>query len=303
MHICMNWDAITFDWNQVRAFLATVEEGSLSAAARRLGAAQPTIGRQIAALEAELGVALFERSGRSPVLTASGAQLVDHARAMADAATGLSLAALGQSTAIEGLVRITASDLMTVEVLPDALALLAERAPGVKIELIAANDLSDLIQREADIAVRHVRPMQSDLIAKLIRDETAQFYAATAYLERRGRPSTLEELAGHDFISFGDEDLLIRELNKLNLSLTSENFRHGSKNAFAAWALVRRGLGVAIMSDRLGGAAEEVEPVLPDMRPLSFPVWLVAHRELRSSRRIRVVWDVLEEVLSADIPT
>ena len=298
----MNWDAITFDWNQVRAFLATVEEGSLSAAARRLGAAQPTIGRQIAALEAELGVALFERSGRSPVLTTSGARLVDHARAMAEAATGLSLAAAGQSTAIEGLVRVTASDMMTVEVMPDVVALLAERAPGVRIDLLAANDLTDLLSREADIAVRHVRPVQSDLVAKLIREETAQFYAATSYLERYGRPETLEDLSTHEFIGFGDQDLLISELNKLNLNLTADNFRHGSESVYVAWALVRRGLGVAIMSDRLGRAAPEVEPILPGMKPLTFPVWLVAHRELRSSRRIRVVWDVLEEVLSAPIP-
>ncbi|MEM7270173.1 MAG: LysR family transcriptional regulator [Pseudomonadota bacterium] len=293
----MNWAAINFDWNQVRAFLATVEEGSLSAAARRLGATQPTVGRQIAALERDVGVALFERSGRTPQLTPSGAHLVDHARAMAEAAAGLSLAADGQSTAVEGLVRITASDLLAAETVPEAIVRLSEVAPGIEVEVIAANDLSDLMRREADIAIRHVRPAHSDLVAKLMREDAARPYASKAYLEKHGRPTTVAELSKHSFIGVGDNQSLIEGLRPVGLELTASNFRYGSDNGVALWALARRGLGVAVMAESIAARSPEMEPVLPELPPVHFPVWLVAHRELRSSRRIRIVWDILEELL------
>ena len=102
MHLCMDWRSVKFDWNRARAFLVTAEEGSLSAAARALGMAQPTLGRQVSALESELGVILFERAGRGLALTQSGLELVEHVRAMGDAATRVSLTASGQSQSIEG---------------------------------------------------------------------------------------------------------------------------------------------------------------------------------------------------------
>ncbi|MEO1276348.1 MAG: LysR family transcriptional regulator, partial [Pseudomonadota bacterium] len=106
----MNWQRVAFDWNQAKAFLATAETGSLSAAARALGLSQPTLSRQVAALEADLGVALFERIGRSLSLTGPGLELVEHVRAMGEAAGRVSLVAAGRSDAIEGRVSISASD-------------------------------------------------------------------------------------------------------------------------------------------------------------------------------------------------
>ncbi len=104
MRFCMDWRAVKFDWNRARAFLVTAEEGSLSAAARALGLAQPTLGRQVDALEEELGVVLFERVGRGLTLTPSGLELLEHVRGMGEAATRVSLAAAGQSESIEGKV-------------------------------------------------------------------------------------------------------------------------------------------------------------------------------------------------------
>lgn len=294
----MNWNTVSFDWNQARAFLATVEEGSLSAAARELGLTQPTLGRQVAALEAALDVLLFERIGKSLVLTQSGLELLDHVRAMYDAANRISLTASGQSQAIEGRVRITASDVFSAYILPDALKQLREIAPLLEIDVVAANDIRNLQLREADIAIRHVRPEQPDLIAKLIGDGAGHFYASSSYLESHGRPASKSDLAGHDFVGFADNERLVDILNQMGHSLSVDNFRVGSKNGVVAWEMARSGLGIIIMSDKVAEETEGMECVLPDMEPMLFPIWLTAHRELHTSRRIRVVFDLLADFLA-----
>jgi DNA-binding transcriptional LysR family regulator len=294
----MNWQSVSFDWNQARAFLATVEEGSLSAAARALGLTQPTLGRQVAALEAQLDIVLFERVGRSLVLTQSGIELLDHVRAMCEAANRISLTASGQSQTIEGRVRITASDVMSAHILPPALKRLREIAPLVEIDVVAANDIRDLQLREADIAIRHVRPEQPDLIARLVNEATAHFYASKSYLDQHGRPGSFDELSDQDFIGFGNNDRMIEILNPLGLSLTPKNFRVGSESGVVAWEMARNGLGIIVMSDVVAAGAPGIERVLPDMEPIVFPIWLAAHRELHTSRRIRLVFDLLAEFLA-----
>lgn len=295
----MNWGAITFDWNQARAFLATAEEGSLSAAARALGLTQPTLGRQVAALEERLGVTLFERVGRSVQLTQSGIELLEHVRAMAEAANRMSLTASGQAQTIEGQVRITASDMMSAHVLPPALHHLRTVAPRLDIDIVAANDVRDLLRREADIAIRHVRPEQPDLIARRVREETARFYAARSYIAARGRPRVADGLAEHDFISFGDKERMLEYLLPLGLGLERSSFRLGSESGIVAWEMARNGLGIAVMSDEIAAKFPGVEPVLEDLEPFVFPVWLVTHRELHTSRRIRLVFDHLADFLTA----
>ncbi|MFC3612479.1 LysR family transcriptional regulator [Lutimaribacter marinistellae] len=297
----MNWQGIRFDWNHARAFLATAEEGSLSAGARALGVTQPTLGRQVAALEAELGVTLFERVGKGLILTPAGAELLTHVRAMRDAATHLSLSAAGQSQDIGGTIRITASEVMCTHVLPPVLLRLREVAPRLMLDIVAADDLRDLQRREADIAIRHARPTQPELIARMLKDGSAQLYAATSYLDRRGRPRTEADLSGHDFISFGDVDRMIGFLAEVGLPLKRENFPVGSESGVAAWALVEAGLGISLMSDHVARASRGIERVLPERAPISFPVWLVTHRELHTARRIRVVFDLLAEFLSSEM--
>jgi len=298
MQKCMNWQAISFDWNRVRAFLATAEEGSFSAAARALGQTQPTLGRQVAALEDELGVTLFERVGRSLALTDAGVELIEHVRTMGEAASRISLTASGQSQAIEGRVRITASDVLSAYQLPPFLARLREIAPLLEIDVVAANDIRDLQRREADIAIRHVRPEQPDLIARLVKEATAHFYAARSYLERRGQPDSIESLTEHDFIGFGDPSRMIEHLRPLGITLSKDNFRLSSESGVVAWEMVRHGLGLTVMSDELGAATPGVERILPDMEPIVFPIWLTTHRELHTSRRIRLVFDELAAFLS-----
>lgn len=293
----MNWQSVSFDWNQARAFLATVEEGSLSAAALALGQTQPTLGRQVAALEDALDVVLFERVGRSLVLTQSGIELLDHVRAMCEAAGRISLTASGQSQAIEGKVRITASDIMSAHILPEVLKILRRRAPALEIEIVATNDIRDLQLREADIAIRHVRPEQPNLMARLVSTASAYFYASAAYLEARGIPRTFEELSEHDFIGFGNDERLIEALAPIGLTLTEDKIKVGSESGVVAWELARNGLGIIVMSEVVASEAPDMVRLLPKMEPLEFPVWLVTHQELHTSRRIRLVFDELAEFL------
>ncbi|MEV8465889.1 LysR family transcriptional regulator [Fluviibacterium sp. DFM31] len=281
-----------FDWTRARAFLATAEEGSLSAAARKLGLTQPTLGRQVAALEEELGVLLFERVGKSLTLTRAGADLLEPVRAMGAAATRVALAASGQAQSIDGLVRITASDIFSAYHLVPVLGELRRQAPMLEIDIVAVNDIRDLMRREADIAIRHVRPTQPDLIARLLGEASASLYAAPDYLRARGQPQTVEDLKGHDFISFGDPDVMRDHLQALGYPVARASFKLNSQNGLVAWECVRRGLGIVMMSDAVGQASGMVR-LLPQVEPLRFPVWLTTHREIHTSRRIRLVFDLL----------
>lgn len=298
----MNWSALSFDWNQARAFLAVAEESSLSAAADALGVTQPTITRQIAALENELDVSLFERTGRSVSLTPSGLELLDHVRTMASGANLLSLAASGKSQAIDGRVRITASDMTAAYLLPPLLAELKKTAPQLQVDIVANNSVSDLIQREADIALRHVRPEQPELIGKLLSEDPTRFYAVRTYTDTHGQPKLGDDLSDHQFVSFGDVDRMLGYLVPAGLVLTNDNFKYTSNSQVVEWEIARSGHAVAIMSDRIASKFSEFEPVLTEMEPFTIPTWLVAHRELHTSRRIRLVFDLLAARLSGNDP-
>lgn len=292
------WQTINFDWNQARAFLVTAEEGSLSAAARALRQTQPTLGRQVAALEERLGVTLFERVGRSLSLTEAGLDLLGHVKAMAEAAGQVSLAASGQSQTIEGLVVITASDLLSAYSLPPILDELRDLAPGIDIEVVASNEIRDLKRREADIAIRHVRPDQPDLIAKQVPDTTAYFYAAPSYLKRHGRPESIEDLAKAVFVATGDIASYLNAIQPLGLPVTRANFKYTSDSGFVSWEMVKQGLGMCIMTTELAAVTPGVDQVLPEFPPMPVPIWLVTHRELRTNRRIRLVFDFLSDAFT-----
>ena len=143
-----------FDWTQARAFLAAAELGSLSAAARSLGASQPTLSRQVAAFADDLGVTLFERVGRNLVLTETGAEIAEHLKAMTEMEERVALSASGRSQSVEGLIRITASEIYAAFLLPPVLARLRREAPRLTMEIVATNAVTDLRRREADIARR-----------------------------------------------------------------------------------------------------------------------------------------------------
>ncbi|MEM9304812.1 MAG: LysR family transcriptional regulator [Pseudomonadota bacterium] len=298
----MNWQAVSFDWNQVRAFLATAEEGSFSGAARALGSTQPTVGRQVSGLEESLGVTLFERTVRGPMLTEAGQDLLAHAQAMGEAATLVSVVASGKSQEVTGQVTVTSSDLMAATVLPPIFLELQKTAPGIRIEIVASSEFSNLSQREADIAIRHVRPEQPDLIARHLGDFRANFYAASAYLEKAGRPRTLQELAEHRFVGTSNVERMVEVLQARGIPVRLESFVAYTGSGAAMWEMTRAGLGICLVPDMLGDGEPTVERAVPGVPSIEFPIWLVTHRELRTSRRIRVVYDALARGLKAIAP-
>ncbi|MCR8725601.1 LysR family transcriptional regulator [Frigidibacter sp. ROC022] len=294
----MDWNATHFDWNRARAFLATAEEGSLSAAARVLGQTQPTLGRQVEAFQQELGLVLFERSGRGLRLTPAGAALRDRIRAMADAADLVAMAAQAQSEDLSGPISISASEVTAVMILPPIIARLRQDLPGLVIDIHASDATSDLRRREADIAIRNFRPKDPDLIARKITDVPARLYASRELAATLGHPTRPDQLNRADFISIDRSGGLMAALNGLGLSLTRANFPVHADSLLVMWECVKRGLGIGVLDSRLGDAEPGVVRVLPDLAPLNFPIWLVAHRELRSSRRLRRVFELLAEELA-----
>lgn len=289
----------SFDWNQARAFLATAETGSFSAAARLLNLTQPTLGRQVAGLESDLGVTLFDRAGRSLVLTQAGQDLLAHVRTMQEAATRVSLAATSSRTEIEGHVTITAIELLAATILPRVIARLSEEAPGLTIEVQTSDAIRDISRREADIAIRHARPTQPDLTARRVGDKQARLYASRAYLDRAGRPRSPADLAGHRIVSYSDVDGMIEAMRAHDLPVHRDQVRHTTNNGHTLWEMVRAGLGLSMMADDFVPPTPDVEAVLPDHPPIVFPVWLVTHRELNTAPRFRLVFDRLAEALSA----
>ena len=206
----MNTAGFRFDWNRARAFLVTANEGSFSAAARVMASTQPTVGRQVAALEEELEVTLFERVGNRLELTTTGVELLEHLRVMGEAAGRVSLAAAGQSASIEGSVCITASEAIAAFLLPPIVARLRQRYPGIELELAVSNETRDLHRREADIAVRNFCPDQPDLIARKVRDGWGHFYAAPSYVERIGPLDTVEDLAKAEILAFDRGEMMMK---------------------------------------------------------------------------------------------
>jgi DNA-binding transcriptional LysR family regulator len=285
------------DWNQLKAFLETAETGSLSAAARKLGLTQPTLSRQVAAIEQRMGVTLFERVGKSMVLTPTGMDLLEHARAMGAAADALSLAATGRSQAVGGVVSVSASDVVAAVLLPPLVKQLREREPGIAVEVIPSNALSDLLRREADIAVRHVKPEQPELIARFIREATAHFYASEAWVKTHGHPRSAEDAAHLPFVGSDRQGRYLTYLRAHGLNLSEANFSCYADHTVTHWALVQQGLGIGAMMEEIARDMPGLVRVLDDLPPIRFPVWLVTHRELRTSRRIRVVFEALAEGL------
>lgn len=289
----------TLDWNHLRAFLETAETGSLSAAARKLGLTQSTLSRQVSAIEHSMGVTLFERLGRTMALTPTGLDLLEHARAMGTAAEAMSLAATGRSQAVGGVVSVSATGMVASTLLPQLVRQLREQAPGIAIEVIATDALSDLQRREADIAIRHVKPEKPELIGRLVREAFAHFYASKDWVRVHGHPRTAEDAANLPFIGSDVTGQYLGFLRQHGLQLTEANFSCFASQTDVHWHLVRQGMGIGAMMDEIAVTTPGIVRVLDDVPPVRFPIWLVSHRELRTSRRIRVVFDALAQGLMA----
>lgn len=281
------------DWENQRAFLAVLREGSLSAAARTLGVAQPTVRRRLEALERSLGHALFTRSpsGLSP--TTAARELGPHAEAMAAAAEAFTRASSGKAAAVAGTVRITASEIVGCEILPPILATLRERHPKLRFEVDLSNQLKDLLRQEADIAVRMVRPTQVALHAKRVGTVKLGLFATRSFLERNGTPRAMADLASCGFIGRDRSAADQRIRTGLAGAISAAEFALRTDNHVAQVAAIRAGIGVGFCQVPLAARSPGLVRVLEAAFDVGLETWVVMHEDLRRVRRVRVTFDHL----------
>jgi len=286
-----------FDWALVKSFLAVLDAGSLMGAARRLGAQQPTLSRHVAELEAQLGAPLFERTGRGVTPTAMALAIADAARQMEEGAGALGRALAGRRDATSGSVRITTSEVAAGWLLPPLLAALQREEPAIQIELVASNALTNLLRREADIAVRMVRPAQGSLVAKKLGEIPIVAAAHESYLARAGTPREPADLLQHRLIGFDRDDSIIRGFASTGLALSREDFVLRTDDQVAYGRLVATGAGIGFVAAYNVPLWPGVRPLLPMLKVPPLPCWLAVHREIRGNRVVRRVYDFLAEAI------
>ena len=291
------------DWQTFRSFLAVMSEGSLSAAARKLALTQPTIGRHIDQLETGLHLSLFTRSQSGLIPTQAARELLPHAQAMASAAEALVRASSGAAAEERGTVRLTASVVIGGEVLPPILTEFREQHPGITIELVLSDLTQDLLRRDADIAVRMVRPKQEALVAKKIGRIALGLFAHRRYLARHGTPKSIADVAQHSVIGFDRETAALRALRQTGLSFTRDMFALRCDADLAQLAALRAGYGLGVCQLGIARRDPELVPVLPGAFKFELDMWLVMHKDLRNTRRSRLLFDHLVEGLSRYVAT
>ena len=286
-----------FDWQLIRSFLAALDAGSLLGAAKVLKTSQPTVGRHVAELESQLGVVLFERTGRGLQPTAMALSLADSARAMEAGALQLSSRLSGAQAQVQGTVRITASQPVANFLLPPILARMREVLPDIQIELVSSNTVSNLLRREADIAVRMVLPDQSTLVAKKLGTVSVGVYAHKKYLARCGMPELPEDLIKHTIIGYDAGDVMIRGFAQFGQVMKKESFVFRSDDLIVQYQALMAGVGIAFVADYSARHIPDLVKLYPMLPIPSLPMWLAVHREIRTSKPIRAVFDYLAKEL------
>jgi DNA-binding transcriptional LysR family regulator len=296
IHFCMSQGEP--GWELYRTFLEVVRDGSLSGAARKLALTQPTVGRHIDTLEASLGLSLFSRSPQGLRATPAALELVSYAETMAAASAALRRTASGGAKADRGTVRVAASEMIGCEVLPPMLTSFRDSHPGITLELALSNRNEDLLRRDADIAVRMVRPRQKSLVARHIGKSPIGFYAHRNYVEKYGLPKEIAELEQHCLIGFDRDDLALRSLGKLPRPVTRDNFGFRCDSDLAQFAALKAGVGIGGCQHNIARRHPELVPVLKAIR-FELEVWVAMHEDMRSTGRVRVLFDHIAAGLSA----
>lgn len=279
-------------WELYRSFLGVLTEGSLSGAARALGLTQPTVGRHIASLEKSLGLALFTRSQAGLIPTEAALALKPHAEAMESTAAALERAAASQGEGVQGVVRVSASDVVGVEVLPPVIEALRRRHPALKVELVLSNRVQDLLNREADIAVRMAKPTQKQLVARHIGRVGLGLFASPSYIERCGKPGNVDALEGHSLIGFDRPGAFVRAAIKDLKGLDRDMFSLRTDSDLAQLALIRAGAGIGMCQVAIG-RRDGLVRLLPKHFDLGLDTWIVMHEDLRHSPRCKATFDAL----------
>jgi len=286
-----------FDWALVKSFVAVLDAGSLMGAARRLQAQQPTLSRHIAELELQLGAPLFERTGRGVTPTATGLAIAEAARQMEEGASALARSLAKSRDTTTGTVRITTSQVAATWLLPPLLARLQQAEPGIAVELVASNQLTNLLRREADIAVRMVRPEQGSLVARKLTEIEIVAAAHQSYLDRAGTPRQPQDLLSHRLIGYDRDETIVRGFAGMGMPLQRKSFALRTDDQVAYGRLVATGAGIGFVARYNIRHWPGVVALLPQLGIPALPCWLAVHREIRGNRLVRRVYDFLAEAI------
>jgi DNA-binding transcriptional LysR family regulator len=287
------------NWEWYRSFVAVLEAGSLSAAGRALGMTQPTVGRHVDSLEAALGLTLFTRSFDGFAPTDAALELKPYAASLAATAAALRRVAGSQGDGVRGTVRLTASEVISIEVLPPLLAALREQHPALAIELVPSNKVENLLRREADIAVRMLRPTQDALVARRVGGIAVGLHAHRRYLDAHGTPATMDALAGHALVGWDTETAYVRQLRERHPGFRREDMAFRADSDVAQLAAIRAGMGIGFCQVGLAARDPSLVRVLKSRFTLTFDTWVAMHADLRSSPRCAVVFAALAQGLAA----
>ena len=294
----MPLDSTALSWDLLGAFLAVMRTGSLSAASRALGVAQPTVRRQIENLEAVLGVVLFTRSQAGLVATETAIATLPYAESMASAAEAFVRSVSAPSDAEHGTVRVTCSEVVGFAVLPPILANLGRAHPRLQIELSLSNANEDLLRRDADVAVRMAQPTQNALVAKRAGTVQLGVFATEAYLAEHPAPRSVADLRGHALIGKDRDPSFYAALAAAGVSLKRKDFALRTDSDPAYLAAIRAGIGIGMCQVPLAIGPPRLRRLLPKV-VAELPIWVVTHEDLRGSRRVSIVFDHLVRALTA----
>jgi len=288
-----------YDWNLIKSFLAVLDMGTLSAAAKTLDISQPTLTRHINELEGSLGILLFER-GRNGATPTSGAMVIaDHAREINVANQALRLSATGKSEELHGTIRITASQIVATYLLPNILAKFLNTAPEISVELVATDRVENLNERDADIAIRMVRPEKSDLIARKVNEIGLGVYASTDYLKQRPSVNTPADLDHHRVIGYDNDERIIAGMAEVGIYIDRNYFRFRCDDQVTCWQALCEGVGVGFAPNYLAAKNSSLVHIAENISIPPLPVWIVTHKQIKTNRRIRMVFDFLATQLSS----
>ena len=281
------------DWSLLQAFLAVAEEGSLSAAARRLGASQPTVGRQIKAVEEVLPAPVFSRHARWFDLTEFGKRVLPAARTMQSAANDIRLAAMAEEADVSGTVRITASRMVSFVTLPAILARMRSELPHLQIDMVSTDDSENLLYGASDIALRMYRPTQLDLVTQYLGEISFGCYASKNYIAEHGMPNGVAEALALDLVGYDEDMRLIDGLREFGFPATRETFATRCDDSMVQWELVAQGCGVSIFQRSFAERDDRVVEIPLDIVMPTLPIWLTTSPAARRTPRIRAVWEML----------
>lgn len=286
-----------FDWNLIKSFLAVIEHETMLHASTVLKASQPTIGRHITELETIAGLTLFDRSRNGMRPTDAALVLARQARDMQREADIFSMLATARDENLTGTVRITASQIVANFVLPQIIAEFREAEPGIEIELVASNQVENLLARDADIAVRMAQPTQNDIIARKVNDFSLGAYAHKNYLKNRPPAQSPDDLSRHTLLGYDRDDLIIDGMAVHGIKMTRSDFAIRTDDQVAYWHLLCAGAGIGFAPQYMASKNAQLVRLFSDLPIAPLPMWLASHHELKTNLRIRRTMDFLHEAL------